>query len=418
MNVEDIVRAASQAANAGRFQDAERLWRELLRVSPQHPQALFGAGFHALHRGDHAEAAARLQQARAVAPADILTLLTLATALGTGGDAEGAREAIDAALAVDPYFVPALLAKGAWFERQGAAREAATTYGNALRIAPPETHWPAHLRKQLEHARVVTARHAQALEAHLASRLGDAIAALPGEIAPRWREAAAILARRSRPFTSESNQLCVPRLPAIPFFERERFPWAAAVEARTDAIRAELQTALAAEASEFIPYIAYRPGDPVNQWGELNHSTRWSTYHLWRSGAPVAEHLDRCPQTRAALALVERVDIAGLCPNAMFSALAPHTQIPPHNGETNARLVVHLPLIVPAHCRYRVGFEERDWEVGRVLVFDDTIEHEARNDSDELRVVLIFDVWNPLLQPQEREMVRALAAAARSFGAG
>jgi aspartyl/asparaginyl beta-hydroxylase (cupin superfamily) len=62
-----------------------------------------------------------------------------------------------------------------------------------------------------------------------------------------------------------------------------------------------------------------------------------------------------------------------------------------------------------------VGFEERRWRVGEVLIFDDTIEHEARNDSDELRVVLIFDLWNPLLTTAERDVVKAMAAAARSF---
>ena len=67
-------------------------------------------------------------------------------------------------------------------------------------------------------------------------------------------------------------------------------------------------------------------------------------------------------------------------------------------------------------CRYRVGFEERRWTVGELLIFDDSIEHEARNDSDELRVVLIFDVWNPLLEPAERDMVRALSRAEREFG--
>ena len=99
----------------------------------------------------------------------------------------------------------------------------------------------------------------------------------------------------------------------------------------------------------------------------------------------------------------------------MFSALAPHSHIPPHNGETNARVVAHLPLIVPERCSYRVGFDWCQWHVGETLIFDDTIEHEARNDSDELRVVLIFDLWNPLLEPSERELVKALAGAARSF---
>jgi aspartyl/asparaginyl beta-hydroxylase (cupin superfamily) len=100
----------------------------------------------------------------------------------------------------------------------------------------------------------------------------------------------------------------------------------------------------------------------------------------------------------------------------MFSALAPRTRIPPHHGETNARIVVHLPLIVPPGCRYRVGFDECGWETGRILAFDDTLEHEARNDGDELRVVLIFDVWNPLLSLAERELVTAMTTAARLYG--
>jgi len=55
-------------------------------------------------------------------------------------------------------------------------------------------------------------------------------------------------------------------------------------------------------------------------------------------------------------------------------------------------------------------------KVGRILAFDDTLEHEARNDGDELRVVLIFDAWNPLLTPAERQLVTTMAHAARTFG--
>ena len=153
----------------------------------------------------------------------------------------------------------------------------------------------------------------------------------------------------------------------------------------------------------------------MNQWVDLNHSDRWSTYPLWRGGDRVAENLARCPRTAAALDGVGMARIGALCPNAMFSVLAPHTQIPPHHGETNARLVVHLPLIVPPNCTYRVGFEHRTWTEGEVLIFDDTIEHEARNDSDDPRTVLIFDVWNPLLTVAERDMVEAMTKAARDF---
>ena len=207
----------------------------------------------------------------------------------------------------------------------------------------------------------------------------------------------------------------MPRLPAKPFFERGYFPWVDELEKQTDRIRDELVAALNADADRFTPYIEYKPGEPVAQWHELNHSRRWSALHLWRSGTPVRDNLERCPTTAAALLALPMADMSGLCPNAMFSALAPHTHIPPHHGETNARLVAHLPLIVPKGCRFRVGFEEREWRVGEMLVFDDTIEHEAFNESDELRVVLIFNVWNPLLEPEERRMANALAEAARQF---
>ena len=182
-------------------------------------------------------------------------------------------------------------------------------------------------------------------------------------------------------------------------------------------IREELKAALASEQKDFTPYINLRAGAPVDQWRELNQSARWSHYSLWKHGQPIEEHLAKCKETRKALEAVDMAEIGGLCPNAMFSALAPHTKIPPHTGETNARLVVHLPLVVPEKCTYRVGFEHRTWKEGEVLIFDDTIEHTARNDSNELRVVLIFDVWNPLLAPEEREVVRAMAAATRSFNA-
>jgi aspartyl/asparaginyl beta-hydroxylase (cupin superfamily) len=108
-------------------------------------------------------------------------------------------------------------------------------------------------------------------------------------------------------------------------------------------------------------------------------------------------------------------DLPNFSPTAMFSCLEARTTIPPHCGETNTRLIVHLPLIVPAGCWFRVGNETREWHYGKAFVFDDTIEHEARNDSDELRVVLIFDVWNPFLSPAERELVAGLVNSVRDY---
>ncbi len=413
-NIEQLVEQAGRLASSGHWDEAERVWLEVRRREPQHPRALFSLGVHALKRGDGVGARELLTAARKLAPRDLLLLMTLCAACQHLGDAEAEREAIEAALALDPYFLPALLAKGDWLERFSRRASAAAMFANALRVAPPQQQWPANLRAQLEHARDFAARYSHELDAFLAHELAERLPSL-APLAERWREAASILAGKTKPYHAVVNQLCVPRLPAIPFFERAQFPFLAALEAKTDVIRQELAAALEAARDDFVPYIQYAAGEPVNQWAELNHSKRWSTLHLYRGGKPVAENLARCPATAAALAALPVADIDGLCPNAMFSALAPHSHIPPHNGETNARVVAHLPLIVPENCRYRVGFEQRRWRVGETLIFDDTIEHEAHNDSDELRVVLIFDLWNPLLEPAERELVRTLSAGARRF---
>jgi aspartate beta-hydroxylase len=76
---------------------------------------------------------------------------------------------------------------------------------------------------------------------------------------------------------------------------------------------------------------------------------------------------------------------------------------------------VHLPLVVPGNCRFRVGSETRRWQEGKAWVFDDTIEHEAWNDSDVPRAVLIFDTWHPGLSTGERELLRTAVPAIQSF---
>ncbi|MDZ4348770.1 MAG: aspartyl/asparaginyl beta-hydroxylase domain-containing protein [Xanthomonadaceae bacterium] len=410
-----LIQAAGTAASQGRWSQAEQLWRRVLTLDPRQPQALYSLGVHAFKRGQLAEALQHLQAAHTVTPDDPVVLLSIGRVLSEQGDSTGEWRAIEASLAADPYFLAGLLAKAAYLERHGKAKAAAETYGNALKVVPNESQWPSVLREQLLHGRNLVERIGKEKAAFLAERIGARVNALTPMEAERWREAGAILSGQSQPYPSVSSRLQIPRLPAIPFFDRESFAWVKALEARTEVITAELMALLAQDQAEFKPYIAYQPGTPLNQWQELNHSPRWSSYFLWRHGQPLAEHIQRCPETARALAEVDMAQIGGLCPNAMFSALAPHSRIPPHHGETNARLVVHLPLVVPAHCLYRVGFEQRRWKVGEVLIFDDSIEHEARNDSDELRVVLIFDIWNPLLSVAERDMVKALSAASAEF---
>jgi aspartyl/asparaginyl beta-hydroxylase (cupin superfamily) len=254
----------------------------------------------------------------------------------------------------------------------------------------------------------------------LRQHLSEAVAELRGRFGAsetaRFDEALDIFAGVKRAYVHEPLFLNFPRLPAIPFFDRSHFPWLEALEAETSVIAAEMRGALnAAAEDELAPYIQYPRGAPVNQWGELNHSRRWSSYFLWRDGARQDRACDQCPRTAA---LLERLPICrqtDYAPTAMFSALEARTHIPAHTGSTNVRLLVHLPLLLPGPARFRVGNETRAWRMGEAWVFDDTIEHEAWNDADSLRVILIFDVWNPLLSEAERALVNAMLAARKTF---
>ncbi|MFI4979673.1 MAG: aspartyl/asparaginyl beta-hydroxylase domain-containing protein, partial [Nevskiales bacterium] len=220
---------------------------------------------------------------------------------------------------------------------------------------------------------------------------------------------------RKRKFQQEPTDFFYPGLPAIEFHERGDFPWLEELEAQTGAMRAELLQILRDDFREFVPYVAYPDSVPLDQWAELNHSERWGALHLYLYGERVEKNCIRCPQTMDALAALPQPKVQQRSPAAMFSALQPKTRIPPHTGVANTRLVVHLPLIVPPGCAFRVGNETRPWREGQAWVFDDTIEHEAWNDSDQPRVIFICDVWNPRLNQTERELIAGVAAAIDRF---
>lgn len=381
----------------------------------QAAQPLIGAALAKLQGGDARAALAMLLEAQQKLPASLGVKLNLALAYRTLADYPGALRALNAALAIDPYCFLALLSKGMVLEQMGRPRVAAETYRNALKIAPPPDQIPPSLQAPINRAKTCVAEQAAALALHLRHHLGGLRTQLSGESRGRFEECLDVLAGTQQVFHAEPVQLHVPRLPAIPFFEREYFPWLGQLEAATDRIRSELLALLEAGMPGFAPYVQYPPGTPENQFAPLNNSQLWSSLWLWRDGAPQAEPLARCPETAAVLAALPLADQPGFAPTAVFSALAPRTRIPPHTGSTNSRLLVHLPLVLPGPAGFRVGNETREWRMGEAWVFDDTIEHEAWNDANETRVILIFDIWNPLLSATERELISAMLREHRQW---
>ncbi|HEY3777603.1 MAG TPA: aspartyl/asparaginyl beta-hydroxylase domain-containing protein [Rhizomicrobium sp.] len=404
----ELAGAAQNAMRSGRTEEAARLWEQVLFAAPEHPQALFHLGQYALMRKDFARARERLERAGRAAPEQPAIPLNLSFVFRATGDAAAEMAALIAALTIDPYFFPALLAKGLLLERMGRDRQAARVFKDVLTIAPPEEQISPELRAPLARAREAVEQNAAALEAYLRAPLEAAASRHIDVNLARFEECRGIALGRKKVFTQRPSMLHYPRLPAIQFYDRELFPWLAALEAASDAIREELEVVLREDAAEMRPYVLHPEGAPLNQWAELNRSLRWSVFFLWEHGKRIDSHCARCPRTAAALENLPLMQVKGFSPNVMFSVLAPHTTIPPHTGDTNARLVGHLPLILPSDCRFRVGNDTREWRHGEAWIFDDTIEHEAWNDSDEPRVILIFDAWNPYLSRAEQDMVSAL----------
>lgn len=115
---------------------------------------------------------------------------------------------------------------------------------------------------------------------------------------------------------------------------------------------------------------------------------------------------EQCPSTASALEAVPRLCVGDMPFSfAFFSTLRPHSRIAPHTAPANLRLRLHLPLIVPPEsagaCGMRVAGEERRWEVGKALLFDDAFVHSVWNETSEERVVLLADIWHPDLTAGE-----------------
>lgn len=171
-----------------------------------------------------------------------------------------------------------------------------------------------------------------------------------------------------------------------PFLDNAEFPWVPELESRWLEIREELKGVM--QHPEEIP--AFHELSPDQK--KISKGDNWKTFAFYVFGIRLDENCERCPQTVRALE-----QLPGL-QNAWFSILAPRYHIPPHKGPTRAVVRCHLALEVPAageDCWLRVDEEVRGWEAGRCLLFDDTYEHEVRNDTDEIRVVLFLDVDRP-----------------------
>lgn len=364
------------------------------------------AADNALARGRLSEAIALLERALGDAPNDFEGWLKLAALRRGAGQISAALDAANAALGVRPNEFMALLLKGTLHEQLGERGRAAELYRAVLFHAASAEALPAPLSAQLDRIRAFLTEYRAEVEARLTTT-----GTLDERHKLRARRFADNVLDRRPVHRQEPTHYRYPGLADIEYFDDAYEAFRERLRQAAPKIVEEYRSLAEAHAERQRPYVDFAPGQPVGQWGPLNRSHRWNALHLIRYGERDPVNAAACPETMAAFEGEAQPSIPGLGPNLMFSMLAPHTHIPAHHGVANFRVVCHVPLIVPEGCRFRVGADVREWQEGEPWIFDDTIEHEAWNDSDELRVVLIGDLWRPELDDDDRLVVRDLMAA-------
>lgn len=308
--------------------------------------------------------------------------------------------------------IPALLDRADDYATRGDPKAAMSFYQAALQSA--------RASRFIDEATLDRLRRAQGFIQERAREFEQSLDCSVEGIRPPDRVAAARLAHslemlkgQRQIYPQQPSVFYYPYLAQRQFFEREEFDWVAGIEASTPAIRDELQALL--EGADFRPYVENDPDRPQRDFHGLNDNPSWTALYLWRDGKAVEENARRCPRTMAALEKVPLSNIGSRTPAVLFSRLEPGAHIPPHSGMLNCRLICHLPLIVPPGCWLRVGNETRQWEDGKLLIFDDSIEHEAKNPSGELRIILLFDIWRPELSEEERLAISSIFEAIDRF---
>ncbi len=370
-------------------------------------------GISALQQGRTLEAFEILEQAVGNGDHRPNSLRGLAYAARAVGKPDQCLEAAELLLNSDSANIEAMILKADALKAKGDPRKATAFYLAAVQGAATQN--PGHLAAEIERAKRECADAAVQYEEFLRSKVRS-LGIFDGSGRARGEQTLDVLFGRKQIYYQQPEKFYFPELPQIQFYDQSEFPWAKDLIAQTDVIRGELEAVLNGQ-DGFEPYVpATTSGTPHLRDNALMGNADWGAFHLMKDGVTVAQNAQRCPATLKALDGVPRPNVRGKSPIALFSRLKAGAHIPPHTGLMNTRIICHLPLIVPAGCSIRVGNQERSWQMGEMLIFDDSIEHEARNAGASERVILLFDIWRPELSEDERSFISTVFEAIEDYG--
>lgn len=375
-----------------------------MSAAPSDPLA---AGMAALAARDMAGAATLLRRAAAALPREAMNWVALAQAELALGNRGAAETALEVRLELATRDVGALLMRGLLREQAGDARAASSFYQTALNQAAADGVIPPPLAGLHQHAQDYLRQAEGGFEQYLLGAVGD-------DLSPTMSEAVELLLGKRELYFQQPSVFYYPGLPQKRFYDPAEFTWFEPMLALVPEMQRELAAVLENGADGFAPYVHANPNRPAPN-NPLLDSQDWTAFHFWRDGAVVEANAARCPATMEALGHAPLVQTPGRAPNAHWSRLLPGAHITPHFGMLNTRLICHIPIMTAPQCWLRVGSERREWLDGVPLIFDDSIEHEARNDGPQQRVILLFEIWRPEIEVADRAAISRIFEAIGNY---
>jgi len=360
----------------------------------------------AFETGAHQKGLGLLQTLCGQYPADAEAHYRLGVIEEQIGSATGARNAYLRCVALSPENPLAYLYAGYCLQQHGDHGSALALFSLGAELDENILYlWQS--KHQPPESRQRSAAASQALRAHLSALHREAVGDSPdcrrvsSAIWTRTHDAAYELqVSRQQP-----QLFYLPELPATPYVDSHAWAWVDRLQSQAGEIRAELLAALPLIREKGRPYLP--AGMVLNEaFAPLVGSLNWTALDLFRDGAINSDLSPYFPKLLAALKTTPLYGLDDTPFEVFFSLLRPGQHIKPHFGESNHSLTVHLPMLLPEDCWLRVGGETRRWQPTEITVFDDTFEHEASNESDQERIVLIFSIWHPDLSPAEQQAVQ------------
>ena len=420
--IDELQAQAKILHRAGKANKAAALHEQVLAADSKNTQSLtyIGLWHHAFGRA--AEAIIFLEQLVTLQPKAVYAHGKLGACYQILNQWQQALNCYRQILKLDQNNVDACIHAGFALQTLGQTQQAAAAFSTALQLRPllstvaqSSTASPQD-RNMVSRMMAMAQQQIRSLYQQVYEEIGQEIEPksckrflqmLEIELGMRAPEYAD---QRQRPFESY-----MPGLPCQPWFERRDFAWSDALESQSEALTQEFAQAVDNEVG-LRPYVRGSKGS--GDWSNLADSLQWSSLHLYENGRAQNKALQRYPKTASQLEQLPLVNCAGHCPEAFFSILRAGTRLPAHFGQANYKLTAHLPLLIPPHCGITVGGETRNWNPGQCLVFNDSFLHEAWNESNQDRAVLIFEVWNPHLEQAEIAAIQMLYERLHQWLAG